>query len=116
MDVELNEDETYALVALARYVMRADGKITQLEIAAMKGIARHVGMVAFSDALEKTRDLPPISGPGILGHARALRGEDKHIFAFRQLAELAASDGIAEPETTLLNALAAEWGLEWEAE
>lgn len=116
MDVELNAEEVIALVSLARYVMKADGRVTQEEVQAMKGIAKHVGVVLFSDALERTRDLPDISGPEVLKHARALRGEDKHIFAFRQLAELAASDGIADPEMTLLNALAAEWGLEWSAE
>ena len=116
MDVELNAEEVRALVSLARYVMKADGRITQAEVAAMKGIARHVGLVAFSDALEQTSIMAPLSGTEILRHCRVLKGEEKHIFAFRELAELAASDGIAEPEMTLLNALAAEWGLEWEAE
>lgn len=115
MDQELSDDEVGALVTLARYVMRADGRVSQAERQSMIGIGRAVGMVRFSDALQRIED-KPLDGTELLRLARTFDGGQTRMAAFRMLAELAASDGIAESEQKLLDALAATWGIDWSAE
>jgi len=114
MHSAIQRDEALALVTLARYVVRADGQITDAELRAMMGLARQVGLGVFSDALEKTDEVVMTRRQLMLVAQRIQRGEMRQ-WMHGVLVELASSDGLVEPEQELLEALADCWKLEWAA-
>ena len=111
MAVELSDSELLALVTLARYVMRADGRVTEEEIRTMMAMAREVGLRAFSDALERTDDAPRVGRDELMQLAGLVKGEEKRAYMFELLKGVAAADQVDEAEQDLLDALAVTWGL-----
>lgn len=112
----LDEAEIGTLVTLARHVMRADGRVSDLELRGMLEIARQVGLRTFSDALERQADGAPLDQDGLVALARTVRSTESRVAMFMYLAELANADGIAAAERSLLDALATAWDLDWNAE
>lgn len=112
----LDEAEIGTLVILARHLMRADGRVSDLEVRGMLEIARSVGLRAFSDALERQADGESLDVDGLVAVAETVTNTESRVAMFMFLAELANADGIAVAERQLLDALAASWDLDWTAE
>jgi len=111
MSVILDDDETLALVTLARFVIRADGQVTEAELAAMMAMARDVGLARFYDAFEQSEDAPPLGTDQLTEVARFVQRPESRAFMLRHLAQLARADGIVEAEQRVLDLLEGEWRL-----
>jgi uncharacterized tellurite resistance protein B-like protein len=115
MSSTINRHEVLALVCLARYVVCADGKISDAELRAMMQLARDIGLDVFSDALETTDDTRKLDRAELLELAGYVREQDKRVWMHQHLVELAGSDGLVSAEKTLLSDLAEVWEVEWAA-
>lgn len=111
MAVLLDDDEILALVTLARLVIRADGHVSEAELAAMMGMARAVGLQRFYDAFEQSEDAGPLSAEQITEVARFVQRPESRSFMFEHLGRLAQADGVVASEQQVLDLLQGEWRL-----
>jgi hypothetical protein len=107
---DLTLSERVTLVSLARIVIRADGKISTREAAAMQELAAAVGPERFVEAIEAAQDQAP-SAEDARRHAASVTAPQTRQLIYRLIHYVATSDGMAPNEAAELQWLAALWAL-----
>ncbi len=107
---DLTLSERVTLVALARLVIRADGKISTREAAAMQELAEAVGPDRFVEAITAAEVQAP-SAEDARRCAAAVTAPQTRQLLYRLIHYMAASDGLSPDELAELRWLAALWEL-----
>ena len=107
---DLTLSERVTLVSLARIVIRADGKISTREAAAMGELAEAVGPARFVEAIEAAREQAP-SAEDARRCAAAVTDPTTRRLIYRLVHYMANSDGMSPNELEELLWLAALWEL-----
>ncbi len=107
---DLPLSDRVVLVSLARIVIRADGKISTREAAAMQELAQAVGPERFVEAIAAAQEQAPSADD-----ARRLAAEVTELktrqLIYRLIHYMATSDGLSVNEMVELKWLAALWQL-----
>jgi hypothetical protein len=107
---DLTLSERVTLVSLARIVIRADGKISTREAAAMQELAEAVGPERFVEAIAAAQQQAP-SAEDARRCAAAVTAPRTRQLLYRLVHYMATSDGMSPNELEELQWLAALWEL-----
>ena len=107
---DLTLSERVTLVSLARTVIRADGKISTREAAAMQELAQAVGPARFVEAIAAAQQQAP-SAEDARRHAASVTAPRTRQLIYRLIHYMATSDGMSPNELAELQWLAALWEL-----
>ena len=111
MDItELTEDETLAMIALLREVVKADGDYSMEEQAAVREIRQTLGAERFDATIERVKNELP-DRAAVKAHAKTVSRQAARWAIWELLVDVARADEITEEEEKPLVWLASWWKL-----
>ena len=108
---DMNPEERLALGSLVRVMVRLDGELSSAESNELGEVARQLGEEGFWAAIDEAGQ-DDLSDDAVMARARAVLRTDARETIYAALAEIAKSGSVVDSESSLLDWLTKEWGLE----